>query len=231
MRIPPRNARMHVPDKRFQNRDASGDITDIDFENPRHGIRHPNERQVFRLDLPRRRRPGNRDPARDDAQSHQAAQGDFGLLSDFEVPQEEDGEGGADEVGGEGEDALCDEYVHDCSRGETVPLVVEVPDFVHGAAFCVDFGVSFDFSRQEMWRLGVEDVAPALSHNSGTSTQRTDSGPEIYVRKTFRKKRARWVTTRNMIRPYRMRFILLNWDKRRRNRQIDILHVASAMKN
>ena len=49
--------------------------------------------------------------------------------------------------------------------------------------------------------------------------------------KTFRKNSARWVTTRNTIRPYSMRFILLNWDKRRRNRQIDILHVASAMKN
>ena len=49
--------------------------------------------------------------------------------------------------------------------------------------------------------------------------------------KILRKKRARWVTMRNMIRMYRMRFTLLNWDKRRRNRQIDILHVASAMKN
>ena len=38
----------------------------------------------------------------------------------MEVPEEDDGEGGADEVGGEGEDALGDEYVHDHLEGEAV---------------------------------------------------------------------------------------------------------------
>ena len=101
MRIPPRNACVHVPGEGFQNRDAGGDITNIDFEDSRHSIGHADKRQIRRLDLPRRRCPGNCYRARDDAQPHQTAQSDFALLSDLEVPQEDDGEGGADEVGDE----------------------------------------------------------------------------------------------------------------------------------
>ncbi len=112
MRIPPCNARMHIAAEGFQNRDAGGDVPDVDLEDPRHGIRYPDPRQILGLDLPRGGRPGNRDSARDDAQSHQAAQGDLALLSDLEVPQKDDGEGGADEVGEEGKHALRDEYVH-----------------------------------------------------------------------------------------------------------------------
>ena len=37
-----------------------------------------------------------------------------------EVSEQDDGEGGAGEVGGEGEDALRDEDVHDRLRGEAV---------------------------------------------------------------------------------------------------------------
>ena len=134
MRIPPRDARTHVPAKGLQDRDAGGDVADVDLEDARHGIGDPDPGQVLGLDLPRRRRPGDGDPARDDAQSHQAAQGDLALRLDLELPQQDDGEGGADEVGGEGEDALRDEYVHHRCLGETFSGVVEVPHFVHGAA-------------------------------------------------------------------------------------------------
>ena len=52
----------------------------------------------------------------------------------MEVPQEDDGEGGADEVGDEGEDALRDEYVHDHLQGEAVAGFAQVPDFADGVA-------------------------------------------------------------------------------------------------
>lgn len=120
MRITARDTRVQVPDEGFQDRDAGGDVTNVDLEDPRHGIGDPDPGQIVRLDLPRRRHPRYRDPARDDAQAHQAAQGDLALLLDVEVPQEDDGEGGADEVGDEGEDALGDEYVHDHLQGEAM---------------------------------------------------------------------------------------------------------------
>lgn len=52
----------------------------------------------------------------------------------MQVPQEDDGERGADEVCEEGEDALSDEYVHDCLLGHAFSGISEVPDFVHGIA-------------------------------------------------------------------------------------------------
>ena len=134
MRISPRNARVHIPTERLRHRHAGGDIPDIDFEHLRHGIRDPDPGQIVRLDLPRRRHPGHRDAPRDETQSHQAAQRDLGPRPDFEVPQQDDGESGADEVGEEGEDALRDQDVHDHLRRETCSRCAQVPDFVHGAA-------------------------------------------------------------------------------------------------
>ena len=52
----------------------------------------------------------------------------------MQVPEEDDGEGGADEVCEEGKDALGDEDVHDCLLGHAFSWVGEVPDFVHGVA-------------------------------------------------------------------------------------------------
>ena len=52
----------------------------------------------------------------------------------MEVPQEDDGEGGADEVGDEGEDALRNEYVHDHLHGKAMARFAQVPDFVDGVA-------------------------------------------------------------------------------------------------
>ena len=40
MRVMARDARVHVPDKGFHDRDAGGDVTDVDLEDPRHGIRY-----------------------------------------------------------------------------------------------------------------------------------------------------------------------------------------------
>lgn len=134
MRIPPRDARTHVAAERFQHRDAGGDVSDVDLEDARHGVGDTDPGYISGFDLPRRRRSGDRDRPRDDAQAHQAAQGDFAPLPDMQVPQEDDGEGGADEVGDEGEDALGDEDVHYGFRGEAFPGVVEVPDFVDRGA-------------------------------------------------------------------------------------------------
>ena len=52
----------------------------------------------------------------------------------MQVPEEDDGEGGADEVCEEGEDALGDEDVHDCLFGHAFSGNAEVIDFVHGDA-------------------------------------------------------------------------------------------------
>ena len=73
MRVMARDARVHVPAEGFHDRDAGGDVADVDFEDPRHGIRDPDPGQIVRLDLPRRRHARYRDPARDDAQAHQEA--------------------------------------------------------------------------------------------------------------------------------------------------------------
>ena len=124
MRIPPRNARVHVPSEWLQDRYASGNIPNIDLEYPRHGIRDPDPRQILRLDLPRRCRPRDGDAAGDDAEPHQTAQRDFALQFDVQVPQEDDGERRADEVCEEGEDALGDEYVHDCLLGHAFSGIV-----------------------------------------------------------------------------------------------------------
>ena len=134
MRVTARDARVQVPAQGFHDRDAGGDVTNVDLEDLRHGIWYPDPGQIVRLDLPRRRHPRYRDPARYNAQAHQAAQADLALSLDVEVPQEDDGEGGADEIGDEGEDALRDEYVHDHLQGEAMAGFAQVPDFADGVA-------------------------------------------------------------------------------------------------
>lgn len=134
MRIPSRDACVHVPTEWLQNRDAGGDVAEIDFEDSRHGVRYADPGQIFRFDLPRCSRPGDRDCTRNDAQSHQTAQSDLAPLPDVEVPQKHDWKGGADEVGDEGEDALRDEYVHYHLPREALSGLAQVPGFVHGVA-------------------------------------------------------------------------------------------------
>lgn len=101
VRISPRDARTYVPAEGLQDRDAGGDVADVDFEDSGHGVWHTDPGQIFGLDLPRGSCPGDGDPPRDDSQPHQEAQTDFAPLPDFEIPQEDDWECGADEVGGE----------------------------------------------------------------------------------------------------------------------------------
>ena len=134
MRIPPRDARMHVAGKGLQDRNAGGDVADVDLEDARHGIGDPDPGEILRFHLPRRGGARDCDAARDDAEAHEAAEGELAAGLDFEVAQQDDGEGGADEVGDEGEDGLRDEYVHDGLRREAVAGVIEVPDFVDGVA-------------------------------------------------------------------------------------------------
>ncbi len=134
MRIPARDARAHVPGKGLQDRDAGGDVPDVDFEDARHGVGHTDPGQIVGFHLPGSRGARDGDGAGDDAEAHEGAEGDFEAGFYVQGAEEEDGEGGEEEVGEEGEDALRDEDVHDGCGGEAGAGEGEVPGFGDGAA-------------------------------------------------------------------------------------------------
>lgn len=70
IRIPPRDTRGHVPAECFQSRYAGSDVSDVDHEDSRHGIKYPNPRQVFGLDLPSGNCPSDSDASGDDPEPH-----------------------------------------------------------------------------------------------------------------------------------------------------------------
>lgn len=70
MRIPARDTRVHVPAEWFQYRYAGSDVSDVDLEDSRHGIRYPDPRQVLGLDLPSGSCPSDSNASGDDPEPH-----------------------------------------------------------------------------------------------------------------------------------------------------------------
>lgn len=100
MGIPPRPPSTYIPNEWFQNRHASGYIADVDFEHAAKGIRDTGPGDVVACKSERGRSgAGDGDEAGDDAEAHEAAEGEFGAGADVEVAEEEGGEEGAEEVG------------------------------------------------------------------------------------------------------------------------------------
>ena len=176
MRIAARDHRLHVPDKGFQDGDAGRDIPNVDFEDAGHCIGYPDPGQIVRHDLPRRRDACNGDGAGDDAQAHERAQGDFAPALDVQVPEQDDGERGAGEVGEEGQDALGDDDVHDGLEGEAVALFAEVPGLGNRVALEDDEEEEGEVGKDEE---GDEVVEDPLQLVEGRETQEEEADGDL----------------------------------------------------
>ena len=158
MGIAARDARAHVAREGPQERDASGDVPDIDLEDAGHGVGDGDPGQIGRLDLPGGGGAGDGDGPRDEAEAHEAAEGELGAGRDVQVPEEEDGESGAEEVGQEGYGALGDEDVHDGLRREARSGLALVPDFGDGVALEDDEEEEGEVGGYEEGDQGVEEA-------------------------------------------------------------------------
>ncbi len=87
-----------VQDKRAHYRGASADDCEIDFQNAGQGVSDADPGVVAGENLPGVGGADDADGAGDDAETHEEIEGDFGAEFEAGVPEEEDGEGSADEV-------------------------------------------------------------------------------------------------------------------------------------
>lgn len=93
-----RELRFEVQDERAHDGGAGADNGEVDFEDAGQGISDAHPGVVVGEDFPRVGGPDDADGAGDDAEAHEEVKGDFGAKFEAGVPEEEDGEGGADEV-------------------------------------------------------------------------------------------------------------------------------------
>lgn len=78
---------------------AGADDGEIDFQNTGEGVSDPDPGVVVGEDLPGVGGADDADGAGDEAEAHEEIERDFGAEFEPGFPEEEDGEGGADEVG------------------------------------------------------------------------------------------------------------------------------------
>ena len=91
-------SRSQVQDKWAHYRGAGADDCEIDFQNPRQSVPHSNPSVVVGENLPGVRGADDAYGACDEAEAHEEVECDFGPDFEAGVPEEKDGEGGADEV-------------------------------------------------------------------------------------------------------------------------------------
>lgn len=87
-----------VQDQRTHDGGAGADDGEVDFEDAGQGVADANPGVVVREDFPRVGGADDADGAGDDTEAHEEVEGYFGAEFEAGVPEEEDGEGGADEV-------------------------------------------------------------------------------------------------------------------------------------
>ena len=87
-----------VQDKWAHYRGAGADDCEIDFQDAGQGVADADPGVVVGKDFPRVRGADDADYAGDDAEAHEEVQGYFSAEFEAGVPEEEDGEAGADEV-------------------------------------------------------------------------------------------------------------------------------------
>ena len=97
----PRDARSQVQDEGPHDGGAGADDCKVDFEDAGEGVADADPGVVVGENLPGVRCADAADDAGDDAEAHEEVEGDFGADFEAGVPEEEDGEAGADEVGGD----------------------------------------------------------------------------------------------------------------------------------
>lgn len=90
--------RSQVEHKRAHYRSAGADDCEIDFQDAGQGVADADPGVVAGEDFPGVGGADDADDAGDDAETHEEVEGDFGAEYEAGVPEEEDGEGGADEV-------------------------------------------------------------------------------------------------------------------------------------
>ena len=93
-----RNLRFQVQDQWAHYRGAGADDSEIDFQNAGQGVADTDPGVVVGEDFPGVGGADAADDAGDDAKAHEEVEGYFGAEFEAGVPEEEDGEGGADEV-------------------------------------------------------------------------------------------------------------------------------------
>lgn len=202
MRIPSSYPGMDIPGERFEYRHASCNVANIDFEDPSHGVRNANPRQIVRFDLERCCCANDCYRTSDDTKTHQNAECDLGSFADVEIAKKNDGKGSTHEVGQEGE--YCAIRQHGCGR--RIILKALPP-----------------WTMVIFITISLEKQVPGTPRSH---TLRTG----LHCR-TIIRNRTRCVTTRKPIKDHSTRRSLLNWDSRSKKRHIEILQVANAMKN
>lgn len=96
--------RFQVQDERAHDGGAGADDAKVDFQDAGQSIADADPGVVVGENLPGVRGADDADGAGDDAEAHEEVEGDFGTEFEAGVPEEENGEGGADEVCYYGED-------------------------------------------------------------------------------------------------------------------------------
>ena len=87
-----------VQDQGSHNRGAGADDCEVDLQNAGQGVSDTNPCIVVGEDFPGIRSADDADDASNDAKAHEEIKGDFGAKFEAGIPEEEDWEGGADEI-------------------------------------------------------------------------------------------------------------------------------------